>query len=243
MRAAVISDVHSNLPALESVLAAIDQDTVDELWCLGDLVGYNADPDACTNIVLDRAAVCLAGNHDLVVTSAISSLVFTYEAGEAARWSSETMSEAALARLRDLEPVGERAGISLYHGSPRDPIWEYVIDEPTAAACLEVQAQRISLVGHSHIPLLYRQDGRRGATGGYAGEGTAAALDHRRCLLNPGSVGQPRDGDPRAAYLLLDLDGGEATWQRVEYDIERTQRAILDAGLPRSLAARLADGR
>jgi predicted phosphodiesterase len=242
VRAAVISDVHSNLPALESALAAIDQETVDELWCLGDLVGYNADPEECTNIVLDRAAVCLAGNHDLVVTGAISSLVFTFEAGEAAHWSSETMSEAALARLRVLEPLGGRAGISLYHGSPRDPIWEYVIDEPTAAACLEVQAQRISLVGHSHIPLLYRQDGRRGATGGHATEGTAA-LGDGRCLLNPGSVGQPRDGDPRAAYLLLDLDRGEATWRRVEYDIERTQRSILDAGLPRSLAARLADGR
>jgi len=242
VRAAVISDVHSNLPALESVLAAIDQETVDELWCLGDLVGYNADPEACTNIVLDRAAVCLAGNHDLVVTGAISSVVFTYEAGEAARWSSETMSEAALERLRELEPTGERAGVALYHGSPRDPIWEYVIDEPTAAACLEVQAERISLVGHSHIPLLYWQDGRRGATGCYAAAGTAA-LGDPRCLLNPGSVGQPRDGDPRAAYLLLDLYRGEATWRRVEYDIERTQRSILDAGLPRSLAARLADGR
>jgi predicted phosphodiesterase len=243
VKVAVISDVHSNLPALERVLEAIAEESVDELWCIGDLVGYNAEPEECTRIVLDRSDICLAGNHDLVVNGAISSRVFTHDAAAAAAYARETMTEESLERLRELSPTGERHGVALYHASPRDPVWEYVIDNRTAAACILEQSHRLAIVGHSHVPLMYGlNDGDTRAFGGYAPEGTQP-VGEGRLLLNPGSVGQPRDGDPRAAYMVLDLDAGTATWRRVEYDIARTQEAVLDAGLPRSLAVRLRDGR
>ena len=242
MRAAVISDVHANLAALEAVLAAIDADAVDELWCLGDLVGYNAEPEECIDLVLDRAAVCLAGNHDLVVNGAEDLRVFTHDAGKAARWTRETLPEESLERLRQLEPSGAREGVELYHASPRDPVWEYVVDDHSAAQNLELQGTPVALIGHSHVPLMWvRQPGEH-AGGGYAGPGVVT-LPGERVLINPGSVGQPRDGDPRAAYLVLDLDAGTADWRRVEYDVALTQAAIMAVGLPRSLAVRLATGR
>jgi diadenosine tetraphosphatase ApaH/serine/threonine PP2A family protein phosphatase len=144
--------------------------------------------------------------------------------------------------LQRLNPSGERAGVALYHGSPRDPIWEYVLDARTAAQCLEVQSADLALIGHSHVPLAYTQSSARPASGGYAEPGTVP-LGDGRWLINPGSVGQPRDGDPRAAYLVLDLDDRTASWRRVGYDIALAQQAILEAGLPPSLAARLAEGR
>jgi diadenosine tetraphosphatase ApaH/serine/threonine PP2A family protein phosphatase len=177
----------------------------------------------------------------MVVAGSISMRVFAHDAGAAARWTQEVLSEPALEQLRALKPFGARNGIELYHASIRDPIWEYVIDDVTAAACLALQGGRLAMIGHSHVPLVYTDDDRR-ASGGYAEEGTVT-LDDRKHLLNPGSVGQPRDGDKRAAYMIVDTTGSTATWRRVGYDIERTQQAILAAGLPASLATRLADGR
>jgi len=242
VRVAVISDVHGNLPALESVLAAIEQEDTSELWCLGDLVGYNADPEACTRTVIDVAEVCLAGNHDLVVNGSIDMTVFAHDAGIAARWSATALSEEALELLRTLQPSGRRHDVALYHASPRDPVWEYVIDGRTAQACLDLQEGDICLVGHSHVPLAYTPGPEGRATGGHMPE-AVVELGDGRWLLNPGSVGQPRDGDPRAAYMVLDLAARTAAWRRVDYAIERAQRAILDAGLPSTLASRLADGR
>ena len=243
MRAAIISDVHGNLSALESVLAAIDAEdpAPSEIWCLGDMVGYGPEPERCLTAVLERSAVCLAGNHDMVVSGAISSQVFAHDAGEAAQWTRKVMSEAGLAQLAALRPFGARNGVELYHASIRDPIWEYVIDDVTASACLRLQGSRVALIGHSHIPLHYTEGDRR-AGGGYAAEGTLELVEGKQ-LLNPGSVGQPRDGDPRASYMVLDLDSGSASWRRIEYDIASTQAAIVEAGLPVSLATRLAEGR
>ena len=242
MKVAVISDVHANLPALEAVLAWIETDDVDELWCLGDLTGYGAEPGRCMDVVLDRAAVCLAGNHDMVVTGEIDIAMFSSDARAAAEWTREILDADALARLRELRPSGERHGVELYHASIRDPVWEYVIDDRTAAICLEKQGSQISMVGHSHVPLAY---GYAGDTflGGMAGADTELSTLPGPFLLNPGSVGQPRDGDPRAAYLLLDLDTGQARWRRVDYDVQDAQRAIREAGLPLRLGARLAEGR
>jgi diadenosine tetraphosphatase ApaH/serine/threonine PP2A family protein phosphatase len=152
------------------------------------------------------------------------------------------LSEEALAMLRSLQPSGERAGVELYHASPRDPVWEYVIDQRTAQSCLELLQHDLALIGHSHVPLAYTSGEGGRADGGYAEPGTLQ-LGAGRWLLNPGSVGQPRDGDPRAAYMVLDLAARTATWRRLEYDIERAQRAILEAGLPGSLAWRLGEGR
>jgi predicted phosphodiesterase len=242
VRVAVISDVHGNLPALESVLAAIEQEGTSELWCLGDLVGYNADPEACTRTVVGEADLCLAGNHDLVVNGSVDMAVFAHDAAVAARWAAQTLSEEALNMLRALSPSGRRGDVVLHHASPRDPVWEYVIDSRTAQQCLDVQESDLCLVGHSHVPLAYTPGANGRATGGHMPP-TQIELGDGRWLLNPGSVGQPRDSDPRAAYMVLDTDSGTATWRRVDYAIERAQRAILEAGLPATLAARLADGR
>jgi predicted phosphodiesterase len=243
MRAAVISDVHSNLPALEAVLEAIDAEQPDELWCLGDLVGYGADPRECIRLVLERTQICLAGNHDLVVAGTIDLGVFAHAAAAAARWTMEVLSEEELQVLRGLVPSGERAGVEMHHGSVRDPVWEYVIDDRTAELCIQLQRAQVALVGHSHVPLAYAARDGRLSWGGYAPAEAVELDSESRFLLNPGSVGQPRDGDPRAAYMLLDTDPGSAVWRRVEYDIPRAQAAIAAAGLPRSLGLRLFEGR
>jgi predicted phosphodiesterase len=241
MRAAVISDIHANLAALEAVLAAIDADAPDELWCLGDLVGYGPRPSECCTIVAARAQICLAGNHDLAVRGTIDLSEFSGDAATAARWTREVLTPEAGAYLDSLEPEGERAGVALYHGSARDPVWEYVLSDEAAAATLALTDAAIALVGHSHAALQVAL-GESGHEGGLAPAGTELELAGARRLLNPGSVGQPRDGDPRAAWLLLDLDAGRASFHREAYDIARTQAEMRAADLPEPLAARLTLG-
>ncbi|HTZ07146.1 MAG TPA: metallophosphoesterase family protein [Gaiellaceae bacterium] len=242
MRIAVVSDIHANLAALEAVLAEIDAESPDELWCLGDLVGYGPRPSECTEAIAARAAICLAGNHDLAVIGKLDLLEFSGEAGDAARWTRGVLTDVARDYLDGLEPAGKRDGIALFHASARDPVWEYVLSDDVAEATLELAGTRLVLVGHSHAALrvAFRDDGS--LDGGLAPAGTEVDLAGGRVLLNPGSVGQPRDGDPRAAWLLLDTDAQAAGFRRVAYDIERTQTEIRAAGLPELLAIRLADG-
>ncbi|MGZ4258103.1 MAG: metallophosphoesterase family protein [Gaiellaceae bacterium] len=241
MRVAVVSDIHANLAALEAVLAAIDADAPDELWCLGDLVGYGPRPSECCEAVEARARICLAGNHDLAVVEKIDLLDFSGEAGVAARWTQEVLTAPARAYLEGLEPVGSADGVSLFHASARDPVWEYVLSDEAAEATLALTDTPLVRVGHSHAALqVSLKDGV--LDGGLATGGTELDLAEGRFLLNPGSVGQPRDGDPRAAYLLLDFDAGRASFRRVEYDIARTQAEIHEAGLPEPLALRLSSG-
>jgi predicted phosphodiesterase len=238
MRVAVVSDIHSNLHALEAVLAAIDAEAPDELWCLGDLVGYGPRPNECCAMIAERADVCLAGNHDLAVRGTIDLAEFHGDAGLAASWTRDVLEAQWQALLQRLEPEGTAHGVALYHGSARDPIWEYVLDDEAALATLELAGSSLVLVGHSHVALRVVQSGDE-LEGGVAQAGTELEVRDVRALLNPGSVGQPRDGNPRAAYLLLDLDAQHASFRRVEYDIERTQREMRDAGLPEMLAGRL----
>ena len=238
MRVAVISDIHSNLHALEAVLAAIDEDAPDELWCLGDLVGYGPRPNECCAEVAARADVCLAGNHDLAVLGTIDLAEFGGGAAIAAAWTREVLEPEAQAILDRLEPQGSAHGVALYHGSARDPVWEYVLSDEAALATLELAEGPLALVGHSHVALLVT-DGEDGLAGGLAAAGTELQLAGVRALLNPGSVGQPRDGDPRPAYLMLDLEARRASFRRVEYDVERTQSEMREAGLPEFLTARL----
>jgi predicted phosphodiesterase len=242
VKVAVISDVHANLPALGAVLEAIEAEGADELWCLGDLTGYGAEPRRCMEIVLEVADVCLAGNHDLVVAGSIELDMFAHDARAAAAWTMEVLTPQERERLAALDPAGERGGVELYHGSIRDPVWEYVIDDRTAAICIERQTAWLSMVGHSHIPLAYGYESGN-YIGGLAPADTGLATRPGPYLLNPGSVGQPRDGDPRAAYMTLDLEAGAASWRRVDYDVHAAQQAIRDAGLPLRLGARLAEGR
>jgi predicted phosphodiesterase len=241
MRVAVVSDIHSNLHALEAVLEEIDREQPDAVWCLGDIVGYGPRPDECCRIVEQRAAVCLAGNHDLGVRGAVDLDEFSGDAAVAARWTRGELGPEATAFLDRLEPSGEADGVQLFHASPRDPIWEYILTDQAALAALEDTTAPVVLVGHSHVPLAVTvEDGA--VDGGHAPGGTEIDLTDGRWLLNPGSVGQPRDGDARAAWLLLDLDAGRASFRRVGYDVEATQQEISDAGLPRVLGERLASG-
>jgi predicted phosphodiesterase len=240
LRVAVISDVHGNLPALEAVLEHAGQEGMDELWCLGDVVGYGGKPSECLALVRERAAICLGGNHDLVVSGVLDIAQFTSDAGVAARWTRSVLTPDELEFLAHLSPEGERAGVSLFHGSIRDPIWEYVLTADVADASLRAQTTDLALVGHSHVQLALAL-GDEALEGGKAEPGQEVTLG-RKQLLNPGSVGQPRDRDPRAAWLLLDLGEGWARFMRSEYAIERAQSDIRAAGLPNRLADRLARG-
>jgi diadenosine tetraphosphatase ApaH/serine/threonine PP2A family protein phosphatase len=245
VRVAAISDIHANLPALEAVLASIDAVGVDEIWCLGDVVGYGADPDACTELVRERCSLCLVGNHDLAVLGALDVAAFSEAAAAAVWWTRERATERTLELLRDLEPTDRRERIALSHASPRDPIWEYVLSAEQADACLDAQSERIGLIGHSHVSLFFtRPDSGSGdrARGAQAGDDTLLDVCDGGWLINPGSVGQPRDGDPRAAWLELDTVEQTVRFHRVPYEIERAAAAIVAAGLPRRLADRLHSG-
>ncbi len=243
MRVAVISDIHANLPALDAVLAAIDSDSPDEVWCLGDLVGYGPHPNETVERVRDRADVVLAGNHDLAAIGKVGTDEFGGDAGPAIQWTQGVLSERSRSFLAALEPKGVRAGFGLYHGSPRDPIWEYVLDGHTAAAALAAAPERHVLVGHSHVALRVEiADDGAAASAGLAPDGTDVDLAAGRGLFNPGSVGQPRDGDPRAALLVIDTESARATFRRVDYPIAETQAAVRAVGLPEGLAARLEHG-
>jgi predicted phosphodiesterase len=239
MRAAVLSDIHSNIQALEAVMAAADREGVDELWCLGDIVGYGADPVACVDIVRSRFAIALCGNHDLAAIGSIPTDVFTQGAAVATRWTHEQLQPEQKTWLAGLEAEGQQAGASLYHGSPRDPVWEYVLSSLAAEMCFDEAKRPLILVGHSHVALAFSRRPGEPATGETRRAGTVLDLRGAEWILNPGSVGQPRDNDPRAAWLLLDLSEGTAEYRREDYDIQGAQDAIRSAGLPESLADRL----
>jgi diadenosine tetraphosphatase ApaH/serine/threonine PP2A family protein phosphatase len=240
LNVAVITDIHSTLPALEEVFEAIDAAGVEETWCLGDVVGYGAEPDACADLVRARCATCLAGNHDLAVLGALDISAFSETAAEAVEWTRGSADERTLEFLRDLQPDGARESVGLFHGSPRDPVWEYVLSTEQAEDCLDAQEARIALVGHSHVALFFTRAGESGEVrGAQTSDGALLEMGGGSWLVNPGSVGQPRDGDPRAAWLELDTDAETARFHRVPYDIDRAVAAISAAGLPKRLGDRL----
>jgi diadenosine tetraphosphatase ApaH/serine/threonine PP2A family protein phosphatase len=240
MRVAVISDVHANYHALEAVLEEIDAARVDAVWCLGDTVGYGPRPNDCCTTVQQRAGRCLVGNHDLVVLGELTVSDFNDEAAAAAVWTSKVLTQESRTFLESLKPFAEVDGVDLFHASARDPVWEYVLTEEAARATLELSDFPLVLVGHSHVALALTLEGEE-VHGGLASAGAEVELNGR-WLLNPGSVGQPRDGDPRAAWLLLDLVRRFAAFHRVAYSIEKTQSEMRERGLPPMLAARLERG-
>jgi predicted phosphodiesterase len=247
VRVAIVSDIHGNRHAFEAVLDDARAREVSELWCLGDVVGYGADPNACVELVREHCAICLAGNHDLAVTGGLGIEEFSRGASISAKWTMTVIAPENLAYLTELQPSGVEGPYGLFHASPRDPVWEYVLSELLAERCLDVADHRVSFIGHSHVALAFVRDdadpAHPGRTAGAMREpGTTADLRDRQWLLNPGSVGQPRDGDPRAAWLLLDTETGFAEWQRTRYDVAGAQAAIRAAGLPDSLADRLGYG-
>jgi diadenosine tetraphosphatase ApaH/serine/threonine PP2A family protein phosphatase len=240
MRVAVISDVHANEQALGVVLEEIDTWSPDAVWCLGDIVGYGPAPNRCCELVSERADVSLIGNHDLVALGTLDVQDFNEEAAAAALWTREELEERWRSFLSALEPSAVVGEAELFHASPRDPVWEYVLSAETAYVSLLTTKAPLVLVGHSHVALAVGLDDDD-LHGGLAPEGTEIELDGR-WLLNPGSVGQPRDGDPRAAWLELDTVERFARFRRVAYPIEQTQADMRERGLPEPLVTRLVHG-
>jgi predicted phosphodiesterase len=242
MRIAIVSDIHGNRQAFEAVLDAIEVSDCEEMWCLGDLVGYGADPDACVTLARENAAVCLAGNHDLGVRGSLPLEQFSRGAALAATWTRDTITPQTLEYLNQLEPSNLDEAVGLYHASPRDPVWEYVLSPLQAELCLDIQPQRVALIGHSHVALSFSRFPGAPASGETRPADEELDISSGEWLLNPGSVGQPRDGDPRAAWLELDLDNWRALYRRIDYDVAGAAAAIRAAQLPDSLAERLLYG-
>ena len=244
MRIAVLSDIHANLPALEAV--ASDIPVVDEVWVLGDTVGYGPQPNEVVGTLQAMGARSVLGNHDGAAIGTVDANQFNPDAKRAIEWTAEVADANTKAYFGALPEVRRDGDVTAVHGSPRDPIWEYITSAGIAAANLDHFESRLCLFGHTHVPVAYRLiDGVLEATPGMPGD--QVRLDGARALLNPGSVGQPRDGLPDAAYALLEIgDAGTADvieFRRVRYDIDRTQRLMRDAGLPPRLAERLSFGR
>jgi diadenosine tetraphosphatase ApaH/serine/threonine PP2A family protein phosphatase len=244
MRVAVLSDIHANILALDAILAEVG--SVDAVWHLGDVVGYGPDPNAVVDRLRERGAIGVRGNHDLAATGDDVIRDFNVDARAAMEWTRRAITRATHDWLAALPARLTIDSYSLVHGSPRDPTWEYIVTESAAAANLAVLSTPHGLFGHTHLPIGYVVAGDPAADDDVEtltpGPGTTLALDGRRALINPGSVGQPRDGDPRASALVLDPASQLVTWVRAAYDIEATQRAMRTANLPARGVARLSFG-
>ncbi len=243
MRIAILSDVHSNLAGLRAVLHHAEAaGALDAIWCMGDIVGYAAEPSATIAALRERPLISVAGNHDLAAAGLMSVDDFNPVAAEAAVWTGEQLSTDEREFLGSLPLTTIAGAFTFVHGSLREPVWEYLLDAEQAEAQFALQTTAYSLIGHSHIPFWVEE--RRGGPSFHRTEdGTSIKLGATRLIVNPGSVGQPRDGDPRVGYVLYDEDAARLTWHRVAYDIAATQAAIHAAGLPPLLADRLAEGK
>jgi predicted phosphodiesterase len=244
MRIALLSDIHANLAALEAV--ASDLPTVDQVWVLGDIVGYGPQPNEVIAVLQAMGARSVLGNHDGAAIGCVDADPFNPDARAAIDWTATVLDENSRAYIATLPEVRVDGAMTAVHGSPRDPIWEYITTASIAAANFSAFTSRLCLFGHTHLPAAYRAvDGRVEGVPGMPGE--VVRLDGARAMLNPGSVGQPRDGLPAAAYAILDSnDDGEADaieFRRVRYDVDRTQRIMHEVGLPPRLAERLSYGR
>jgi diadenosine tetraphosphatase ApaH/serine/threonine PP2A family protein phosphatase len=241
VRIGVLSDIHGNFTAMESVLKAMGP--VDMVWCLGDLVGYGAQPNECVERIRQFTHRTLRGNHDLAALGLAPISLFNAEASAAAKWTAAQLTPENRAFLLSLpEQSKVDSKFTLCHGSPRDPVWEYLLDRDQALANFELFDTQVCLIGHTHIPLMFDERGE----GGLIKEEfvlTRKTQPFQRLIINPGSVGQPRDRNPKAAYMILETFPLRFEWRRVAYDIDTAQRHIINAGLPKSLADRLFLGR
>jgi diadenosine tetraphosphatase ApaH/serine/threonine PP2A family protein phosphatase len=246
MRVAVLSDIHSNLAALEAVLD--DCRACDRVWCLGDVVGYGPDPSACIARVRDVAEVCIAGNHDLAAVGLLSIAQFNALAAEAAEWTFRQLSPSDRQFLCDRPAFQILDDYYLTHGSPLDPVWEYLETADQARENFDFFRTTVCFVGHSHVPVAFSTSGETDRPTGTVRverprEGIEIGFGDRRHIINVGSVGQPRDGDPRSAYVIVDLEKRSYQRRRVSYDISKTQDRMRAEALPEPLRLRLAYGR
>ncbi len=244
MKALIVSDVHSNLEAFSSVIEdARGQTGFDQIWSLGDLVGYGPDPVAVIDLIRQHDHRAVAGNHDLASIGKLSLEAFNDYAAAANSWTAEVLDPDRMDFLGDQPLSLEIDEFTIVHGSPRDPIWEYVVSERTAVACFNHFDTYWCLVGHSHVPFICRMsEDRRSARFLAPLYGAPYPLEEQRLIVNPGSVGQPRDEDSRAAYAVYDSDDETVTHYRVEYDFSTTQQKMRSHGLPQFLIDRLAVG-
>ena len=244
MRIAIVADIHANLAAFEAVLRHAEAaGGLDALWCLGDTVGYGPHPNECIALLRRYEHRAVAGNHDLAACGRMGTGEFNEAAAEAVGWTEGQLTDASRAYLRELPLVVCEGDFTLVHGSLRSPEWEYLLSSEHALAHFELQNTLYGLVGHSHLPFFYLERGGKPPSVHPAPDGEQVELEEERLILNPGGVGQPRDGDPRAAYALYDGDAGGITFHRVEYDIAATQQAMEAARLPYWLTERLTYGR
>ncbi len=240
MRTLIISDIHANLTAFEAVLA--DAGSVDRVWCLGDVVGYGPDPNECIALLRQQPGLrCIMGNHDAAVLGFIDLRAFNEQAAKAVKIQSELLTQESHDFLELLDIMIEEGQITFAHGSPSDPIWEYIITSRSAVENFSAFQTQICLVGHSHVPLIFGENPHVRPTM-LMPQNADRWRSKQRFILNPGSVGQPRDRNPKAAYVIWDDE--EDTWlfKRVAYDVESVQQRILALGIPSRHASRLSQG-
>lgn len=243
MRVGILADIHANLTAFEAVLVDAEQrGGIDEIWCLGDVVGYGPDPHECIEKLQKICRVCVAGNHDRAAVGKIDTLDFNPQAAEANQWTAEQLTEKDIRYLNNLPLTIERGEFTLAHGSPRDPIWEYLFSLDTATENLAAFVTSYCIVGHTHQPLVFSFARFKAGTVTKLEHESEVVLGDKRMILNPGGVGQPRDGDPRASYAVYDSTIRTFTLYRVPYDIKAVQARMREHGLPAMLIARLAVG-
>lgn len=243
MRYAVIADIHSNLAAFAAVLKDIKQKGgVDEIWCLGDIVGYGPDPHECIELLRQYKHVCVAGNHDLAAIGKIDTALFNLDAAAACQWTARQLSPDDIKYLENLPLTIEKDDFTLVHGSPREPIWEYVVSISIAARNFDYFKSKYCLVGHSHEPAVFK-DENGNCLALKLSPGIGLVLGEHRMIINPGGVGQPRDGDPRASYAIYESEGRVIRLYRITYDISATQDRMMKARLPIQLVTRLQYGR
>ena len=240
---AILADIHANLTAFEAVLGDIEKKGgVDEIWCLGDIVGYGPDPCRCIELLRQYKHVCVVGNHDLAAIGKMELSYFNPYAAAACQWTAEQLSEDDIEYLKNLPLTLEKGEFLLAHGSPAEPALEYVMSASIAARNFEFFQLPYCLVGHTHAPVAYREEEGECIPVSLS-PGIGLVLGEKRMIINPGGVGQPRDGDPRAAYAIYDDEGRVFRLYRIEYDIRATQDRMMEAQLPIHLITRLEAGR
>jgi diadenosine tetraphosphatase ApaH/serine/threonine PP2A family protein phosphatase len=243
LRALIVSDIHSNIEAFQSVIDdARLRGGFDQVWSLGDLVGYGPDPEECIELIQGFNHLAVTGNHDLASIGRLGLDMFNSHAAAANRWTATRLSDEHRSYLDGLELRQQAEGFTLVHGSPRDPVWEYVVSADSAQATFEDIGTPWCLVGHSHIPFVCR-DSDNGVLFTEAVPDLPVELSSEKLIINPGGVGQPRDADPRASYAVFDSGSSTITHHRVEYDIAATQEKMRRHDLPPFLIERLAYGR
>jgi len=240
---AIIADIHANLAALTAVLNDIKQQGgVEEIWCLGDIVGYGPDPHQCIKLLRQYSNVCVAGNHDWAAIGKIDTSDFNPDAAAACHWTTQQLSQEDVEYLSNLPLVIERDNFTLVHGSPRDPIWEYLLSTSSAGENFAFFRSQFCLVGHSHAPLIFEYNETKICSLIKFPTDAELTLSENRFIINPGAIGQPRDGDPRASYAIYDNETRTIKHYRIPYNISITQAKMIDYGLPKRLVIRLSYG-